>query len=112
MSNAIILTTYKLKESVSEPDFLLAADRFHEVFVSKQKGLISCKLLKNDELWSDYSVWESMEDFKRTEPTTPDDHAVMNDYFSFINGESAVDLHFNVEKNYPIKQYDNFHNEQ
>ena len=98
--NAIILTTYKLKEGVSVPDFLLAADKFHNIFVSKQKGLISCKLLANEEMWSDYSVWETMEDFMATEPVTADDHAVMNDYFSFIDGDSAADLHFVVERSY------------
>ena len=100
MPNAIILTTYKLKEGVSVSDFLLAADKFHHVFVLKQKGLISCKLLANDEMWSDYSVWESMDDFKRTEPTTANEHTVMNDYFSFIDGGSAIDLHFVVERSY------------
>jgi len=100
MPNAIILTTYKLKEGVSVPDFLLAADKFHHVFACKQKGLVTCKLLVNDEMWSDYSVWESMEDFKNAEPTTIEQQTVMNEYFSLIDGKSAVDLHFVVERNY------------
>jgi len=100
MSNAIILTFYKLKEGVSVPDFLLAADKFHEVFVLKQKGVISCKLLANAEMWADYSVWESMDDFKCADPQTPDEFAAMNEYFSYIDGGSAVDHHFNVEKSY------------
>jgi hypothetical protein len=55
--NAIIMTSYKLKEGVSVPDFILAADKFHEVFVSKQKGVICCKLLEGDDgMWADYSV--------------------------------------------------------
>ncbi|MCL2079765.1 MAG: hypothetical protein FWH17_07995 [Oscillospiraceae bacterium] len=100
MSNAIILTFYKLKDGVSVPDFLLVADKFHEVFVLKQKGVISCKLLANAEMWGDYSVWESMDDFKRADPQTPDEVAAMNEYFSYIDGDSAVDHHFNVEKSY------------
>ncbi|MCL2080768.1 MAG: hypothetical protein FWH16_01565 [Oscillospiraceae bacterium] len=100
MSNAVILTFYKLKEGASVPDFLLAADRFHEVFVLKQKGLISCKLIANDELWGDYSVWESMADFKNADPQTPDEHNAISNYFSFIDTQSAADYHFNVEKSY------------
>jgi hypothetical protein len=41
-----------------------------------------------------------MADFENAEPKTADEHEAINDYFSFINGESAADLHFVVEKSY------------
>jgi hypothetical protein len=41
-----------------------------------------------------------MDDFKKSEPDSPEIHAAMEAYFSFIDGKSATDLHFNVKKSY------------
>lgn len=62
MPHIIELPSFYLKKGVSEATFLPAHEKFHNEFVSKQKGYISHMLLANDNKWSDLVIWESLED--------------------------------------------------
>ncbi len=61
MPNIVEFPSFTLKEGVSESDFLFVHERFNSDFLSKQKGYISHKLLKDGEKWYDLVVWESTE---------------------------------------------------
>jgi len=64
MTNVVFYNSYKLKEGTSVPDFLSAKSNLTEQQVSKKKGWISSTYLRDGDTWADYSVWETMDDFK------------------------------------------------
>ena len=45
MSNVVGIVSFYIKKGISELDFLIAHEKYHKEFVSKQKGYISHKLL-------------------------------------------------------------------
>ena len=49
MANVVSFHSYKLKEGVSIPDYLLAMETLIKEFVSEQKGFISFKHLHDRE---------------------------------------------------------------
>jgi len=49
MSNAVFFFSFKLKKDTSVSDFLLAAEKLNNEFISKQKGYISWKQLVDGE---------------------------------------------------------------
>ena len=61
-SNEVEFAYFNLKEGVSLPEFLIASEKLHNDFISKQKGYVSRKLLENDNMWADLVVWETIED--------------------------------------------------
>jgi len=62
MSNVVYINTYKLKEGLSASDFMIAAERLNNEFISKQKGYISLTFLADGDDMVDLLVFESMED--------------------------------------------------
>ena len=48
MPNVVEVSTFVLKNGVSEQDFLTVSEKFNSEFMSKQKGFISSTLLKKD----------------------------------------------------------------
>ena len=64
MANVVSFHSYKLKEGVSIPDYLLAMETLIKEFVSEQKGFISFKHLhdRETETWADFLVFETMDD--------------------------------------------------
>lgn len=49
MDNAIFYCSFKLNKGASVPDFLLAAEKLNNDYISKQKGFISWKQLVDGE---------------------------------------------------------------
>ena len=101
MSNILGMVSFRLKSGISESDFLLAHEKYHKEFVSKQKGYISHKLLINGDTWSDIVIWESMEDAKSTFEATAQNPTALA-IMSFIDQEGTDDdiPLFTVVKNY------------
>jgi aspartate/tyrosine/aromatic aminotransferase len=62
MANVIELVTFKLKEGVTEEHFLTASDEVNTGALSLQKGFINRKLVKNEDIWVDIVLWETMDD--------------------------------------------------
>ena len=62
MSNVVELVLFKLKEGVSEQQFLAAADELNTGFLSLQKGCLDRKLARNGDSWVDIVLWETMDD--------------------------------------------------
>lgn len=68
MSNAVFYCSCKLKEGIHVPDFLLAAEKLNNGFISKQKGFISWQqLVSEDDTWVDFITFETMADAKQFE---------------------------------------------
>jgi len=65
MSNVVFFNSYKLKKGVSVPDFLQAAKKLNNEYISKQKGFISSKVAVDGETWADFTIFETMEDAKK-----------------------------------------------
>ena len=100
MANAIYYVSFKLKKSASIPDFLLAAQKLNDEFISKQKGYISWKQLNDKETWADIITFETIDDlenFKKLS-ATPDEVALS--FYSFINLPSCKMHTFSVERSY------------
>ena len=99
MPNAVELITFSLVKGASVPDFLLAAEKVHSEFMSKQKGFISWKTLADGENWADLLMWETMEDAKNaTEASGMNPCA--QEFCSFIDEKSVKFQLFSVEKSY------------
>jgi len=57
-----MIFTFKLKEGVSEKDFLVASDEIQKNYLSKCKGFICRQLMMIDSAWTDWVIWETMAD--------------------------------------------------
>jgi hypothetical protein len=99
MSNAVYFVSFNLIKGASVPDFLLAAEKLNNEYMSKQKGYISWKQLLEGEMWVDLITWETMDDAKRlSESSGTNDLA--EKFYSFIDPESCKVHLFSVEKSY------------
>ena len=99
MSNVVFFNSYKLKKGVSVPDFLEAAGRLNDEYISKQKGFISSKIAVDGETWADFTIFETMEDAKKfAEASEPS--GLADKFYSFINFSSCVTRFFAVEASY------------
>ncbi|MDR3011638.1 MAG: hypothetical protein LBU70_00275 [Chitinispirillales bacterium] len=99
MSNAVYFVSYKLKKDASVQDFLLAAEKLNNEYMSKQKGYISWKQLLEGEMWADLLTFETMEDAQKiSNPSEKNDLA--EKFYSFINLNSCKVHIFTVEKSY------------
>ena len=72
-----MIITFKLKDGVSDEDFLAASDEIQEKYISKCKGFISRQLMIVDGMWTDWVIWESLPD-------------AVNSMHQSMNEESAV----------------------
>ena len=99
MSNAIELSTFKLKKTTSVPEFLLISEKFQREFLSIQRGYISRKLIYNDKEWADLVLWETMEDAKNAMAVCQES-AVVLEYFTYFDLKSSKFTHFYVKEEY------------
>lgn len=99
MTNAIYFVSFKLKKEASVPDFLLAAEKLNNEYMSKQKGYISWKQLLDGDTWADIITFETMDDAKKiNESSSPNDLA--EKFYSFINLSSCKVHLFSIERSY------------
>ncbi len=101
MSNAVWFISYKLKEGASVPDYLAASQKVHDEILSKQKGFISWKVLKDGDKWVDLVIWETPEDAKTGE-TAGRNNPLAKEYYSYMDFKSMTNQKYMVEKNYEL----------
>ncbi len=99
MSNAVLFITFKLQKGASVPDFLLAAEKLNNEYMSKQNGFISWKQLVDGETWADLITWETVDDAKKI-MENDENNKLSEEFCSFIDLESCVTQIFSVEKSY------------
>ena len=97
MSNAVFYCSFKLKKDASAPDFLLAAEKLNNEYISKQKGYISWKQLVDGDTWADFITFETMEDVKKFEADSGNAGELAQKFYSFINLNSCNVNYFSVE---------------
>jgi len=101
-NNAIYYVSYKLKKDASVPDFLLAAQKLNDEFISKQKGYVSWKQLVSGDTWADMITFETMDDLENFKEVSKDPSETAQHFYSFINFMAkGSKLHiFSVERDY------------
>jgi len=57
-----MIITFKLKDGVSDNDFLAASDSIQENYLSKCKGYLNRQLMKIDGMWTDWVIWATLPD--------------------------------------------------
>ena len=100
MANAVYFVSYKLKKEASIPDFLLAAEKLNNEFISKQKGYVSWKQLVDGEVWADAITFETLDDLKSFEEASRNPDELALKFYSFINLNSCKGHKFSVERSY------------
>jgi len=100
MSNAVYYVSYKLKKGASVPDFLLAAEKLNNEFISKQKGYISWKQLFDGKTWADVCTFETMDDLNNFKEVSSKPSELAKKFYSFMNLFSCKEHLFSVEKSY------------
>jgi len=99
MSNVVMFISYKLAKGASTSDFLLALEKVQSEFISKQKGYISWKVLRDGDTWADLLTWESMGDAQNAMAAGETDTA-NHAFFAFLDQESVKIQMFAVEKSF------------
>ena len=100
MSNAVFYCSFKLKKDASVPDFLRAAEALNKEYISKQKGYISWKQLRDGDTWADFLTFETMEDVKNFEANSENAGELAMQFHSFLNHNSCKQHYFTIERNY------------
>ena len=100
MSNAVFYCSFNLKKGVSVPDFLQAAEKLNDEYISKQKGYISWKQLVDGDTWVDFLTFETMEDVKAFEAGSVNAGEVAERFLSFINLDTCKVQYYSVERSY------------
>ncbi len=62
MSKAVWNFSYKLKKSVTDEEFIEATKELHDKIISKAKGFVSWEHFRQGDIWTDFVVWETLED--------------------------------------------------
>ncbi|HBU11272.1 MAG TPA: hypothetical protein DEB31_00595 [Clostridiales bacterium] len=99
MSNAVWFISYKLLEGASVPDYLVASQKVHDEILSKQKGFISWRVLKDGDTWVDMVTWETPEDAKNAE-TAGQSNPIAQAYYSLMDFNNMQNQMYMVEKSY------------
>jgi len=100
MAAAIYSVSYKLKKSASVPDFLAAAKKLNDEYISKQKGYVSWKQCvdKEKETWADFATFETMEDAQNFLEGSKNPNEVALAFYAFLNMPSCRSNLYSVEK--------------
>ena len=98
MPNVVFANTYKLKDGVSVPDFLLAIEKLIKENISKQKGFVSFKLLAEGDGWADYGMFETMDDLNAfLESAKNNRNELAEKFYSFLNFDTCKSHIYTVE---------------
>ena len=99
MPNAVMFISFRLVPGASVPDFLLATEKLNSEHMSKQKGYVSWKQLREGETWVDFIEWETMEDAGRAMEAGCETETAAA-FFAFLDQESVETHLYSVEKSY------------
>lgn len=100
MFQAVFSCSFKLKKGASVPDFLLAAERLNNEYISKQAGYISWKQLADGDTWLDLITFETLEAVKKFESDSGNAGDLAKKFYSFINCNSCKVNYYTIEKCY------------
>ena len=98
MSNVVSFHTYKLKDGVSVPDFLLAVEKLIKEYVSKQTGYVSFQLLAEGDTWADSVTFETMDNLHAF--VESEQNELAEKCGSFLNFDTCKSYVYSVEMSY------------
>ena len=101
MANVVSFHTYKLKDGVSVPDFLLAVEKLIKEYVSKQKGYVSYQLFAEGDTWADSVIFETMDHLNAfVEAEQNDRNELSEEFCSFLDFDTCKSHIYTVEKSF------------
>lgn len=62
MPKAVWNFSFKLKKGVLQEDFIEATKKLHDEIISKATGFVSWEQYLQGDVWTDFVVWETLED--------------------------------------------------
>ena len=83
MEKVVWIISYKLKKGVSQDDFIASTKLLHDGIISKAKGFISWEQYKDNDTWTDFVTWETLEDANNGESVGKDSE-LANKFYSYI----------------------------
>jgi len=96
--NAVFYCAFKLKKDANAQEFLQAAEKLKNEFISKQQGYVSWQHLHDGDTWADFIVFETMEDVKTFETNSEHEGDVAQHFYSFIDFDSIKQHYYVIEK--------------
>ena len=100
MPNAVFFCSFKLKQGACVPDFLAAAEKLNNEYISKQRGYLSWQQMVDGDIWADAITFETMEDVKKFEAEAGNSGELAARFYSFINLNSCKIHYFSIERSY------------
>ena len=99
---AIYYVSYPLKKDASMPDFLLAAEKLNNEFISKQKGYVSWQQYRDGDTWADVLTFETMADLENFKVISENPSELAEKFYSFMDlNPQLCKMHiFTVERSY------------
>ena len=98
MPNVVFSNTYKLKDGVSVPNFLLAIEQLIKEHVSKQKGYVSFQLLAEGDTWADSVTFETMDNLNAfLESSQNNRNELAEKFYTFLNFDTCKSNIYSVE---------------
>lgn len=100
MSKAVFYCSYELKKDASVEDFLLAAEKLNNGYISKQTGYISWQQLVEGDMWADFITFETLEDVEKFVAHSGNAGELAEKFYSYIKLESCKQNCYVVERSY------------
>lgn len=96
MKNALEIAIYKIKEGVSDANFMRMSSEMEENFAKKQEGFIKRTFAKSESGdWVDVIYWETMSDATKASEAAMKSPACAP-MFEVLDGSSVKMYHFDI----------------
>lgn len=99
MAKTAWIFSYKLRKNVSAEQFIERTQRLHDEVISKAKGFISWEHYVQDNIWTDFVLWETEEDANNT-TTVGKGKEVTEDFYACIQMNTCRALISTLVKKY------------
>lgn len=99
MAKTAWIFSYKLKKNVSEEQFIELTQKLHDEVISKAKGFISWEHYLQNNMWTDFVLWETEEDANNA-TTVGQGKEVTEDFYACIQMNTCRTLISQLVKKY------------
>ena len=99
MAKTAWIFSYKLRKNVSAEQFIERTQRLHDEVISKAKGFISWEHYVQDNIWTDFVLWETEEDANNA-TTVGKGKEVTEDFYACIQMNTCRALISTLVKKY------------
>lgn len=99
MGKAAWIFSFKLRKNVLKEEFIEATKKLHDNVVSKAEGFISWEQYRQGDTWTDFVLWESIEDANNA-ITVGEGRKEAEKFYSMIQMNTCKTLVSSFEKKY------------